>query len=69
MNTERLTIIETKIAYQEDTIQALNDVIYQQQQRIDRLESTNKLLIERMRDLSESLATTGGAADERPPHY
>jgi len=69
MNTERLTTIEIKIAYQEDTIQALNDVIYQQQQQIDQLEKTSKVLIERMRDLSESLATTAGATDERPPHY
>jgi SlyX protein len=37
MNEDRLIEIETKIAYQEQTIKDLNDVIYEQQKEIERL--------------------------------
>ena len=39
MNEERIVNIEAKIAYQDNTLQELNDVIYRQQKQIDQLEA------------------------------
>ncbi|WP_428354206.1 SlyX family protein [Methyloprofundus sp.] len=72
MTEQRLISIETKIAYQEDTIAQLNDVICTQQTQIDALERLTQQLIGRVRDLSAATAQSASAfsaADERPPHY
>jgi len=72
MPEQRIISIETKIAYQEDTIEQLNDVVCKQQIQIDALELITQQLINRVRDLSESSAQSGetsSAVDERPPHY
>jgi SlyX protein len=68
MNDDRLVEIETKLAYQEDTIQQLNDVICQQQKQIDRLELLCEHLLERIKTNPET-QTLGAAIDEKPPHY
>jgi len=65
----RLIEIETKLAFQEDTIQALNTVVCQQQKQIDQLEATLRLLIDRFRQLSADPPPAGPPADEKPPHY
>ncbi|NOR81277.1 MAG: SlyX protein [Methyloprofundus sp.] len=72
MLEQRIVTIETKLAYQEDTIAQLNDVICRQQNQIDALEQLTQQLLGRVRDLSESAMQSGGefsVADERPPHY
>ena len=72
MTEQRIIAIETKIAYQEDTIAQLNDVVCKQQTQIDALEHLTQQWIGRMRDLSETSVQSNGAlsaADERPPHY
>ena len=72
MTEQRIIAIETKIAYQEDTIAQLNEVVCKQQTQIDVLERLTQQLIGRVRDLSEASAQSNGslsAADERPPHY
>jgi len=38
MSEDRFASLETMLAYHEDTIQKLNDVVYQQQIKIDKLE-------------------------------
>ncbi|QSA95657.1 SlyX family protein [Methylococcus sp. EFPC2] len=68
MPEDRWVEIETKLAYQEDAVVALNDVVCRQQKQIDQLEETCRLLIERLRQLSEGLGPVQ-AAEERPPHY
>jgi SlyX protein len=60
--------LETKLAYQEDTIQALNNVVCEQQKQIDQLEATCKLLIDRIGQLAAA-AELGKIVDEKPPHY
>ena len=64
----RLTELEIKIAFQEDTVKALSDVIYQQQNRIDRLET---LLPHYQAQLDGSIHEFTGAPaiDDKPPHY
>ena len=68
MIEERLVDLETKLAYQEDTIQALNQVVCEQQKQIDQLAATCKLLVDRIRQLSVP-AETDAILDEKPPHY
>jgi len=69
-NDQRFETFETKLAFQEDTIQQLNDALVEQQSRIDQLEISLRSLLERfdgepdLPDLPDI-----SAADERPPHY
>lgn len=69
METNRLIEIETKLAFQEDTIQALNDVVCRQQSQIEQLEAKLALLIDRFRQLSEEPTGNQKPQDEKPPHY
>ncbi len=68
MTDKRITELETRLAYQEHTLQELNDVIYKQQQQIDKVEIMCQHLMDRIQTLSD---TDGGGqpANERPPHY
>lgn len=66
---DRLIEIETKLAFQEDTIQALNDALCQQQKQIEQLEATVKLLIERYRQISTEAENGNKPVHEIPPHY
>ncbi len=72
MNEDRWVDIETKIAFQEDMVQELNNAIYRQQKKIDHLEAVCNSLIEHIRALSEAVGESkpsSGAVNERPPHY
>ncbi|HNY66477.1 MAG TPA: SlyX family protein [Deltaproteobacteria bacterium] len=44
MNDDRFANLETMVAFHEDTIQKLNDVVYKQQIKIDKLEERVKVL-------------------------
>ncbi|MDH3640872.1 MAG: SlyX family protein [Gammaproteobacteria bacterium] len=66
-NDERFETFETKLAFQEDTIQQLNDALVEQQSRIDHLEISLRSLLERFDD--EPDLPDISVADERPPHY
>ncbi len=68
MNENRLIDIETRIAYQEDTIQQLSDIVAKQQRQIDKLADLSKLLTERYQSLQAS-DTGASIDDEKPPHY
>ena len=65
---KRLVDMETRIAFQEDLIEELNKAVYQQQQKIDRLETTCAALARHMQSLADSLHESKPAS-ERPPHY
>ncbi len=68
MNDERLINIETKISFQEDQIEELNKTVYQQQQKIERMEAICEALSRQVRSLAEA-GNEKAAANERPPHY
>lgn len=68
MNENRLIDLETKIAYQEETLRVLNEVVTRQQQQIDLLEQTCRHLAERVARVGQDVFK-GTAADEVPPHY
>lgn len=70
MNVDRIIELEIRQAYQEDLIQALNQVVAGQQIQIGKLEETCKLLHDKIKSLGHAINDGGGAqADERPPHY
>ncbi len=57
--------LESKVAFQEDTINALNDALVQQQRRIDELEQLLHMTMSQMGDGED-----GGLMEEPPPpHY
>jgi SlyX protein len=68
MNEERLVNIEAKITFQEDLIEELNKTVYQQQQKLDRLEAVCESLARHVQSLAEA-RNEGMPANERPPHY
>ncbi|WP_029922238.1 SlyX family protein [Nevskia soli] len=68
MDEPRLIELETKLAYLEETLQVLNQVVARQQKQIDQLEATCRELLERARNSADSVFR-GTAADEVPPHY
>lgn len=63
----RLTELEIKLAFTEDLIEKLDDVVISQQRRID-------ALVQEVANLREQVARAGssteaGPRDDRPPHY
>ena len=68
MIEERLVNIETKISLQEDLVEELNKTIYQQQQKLERLEAICESLVRHMESLEEA-GNVNRTANEKPPHY
>lgn len=73
MDQERLENIETKLAFQEKMIKELNDVIYDQQQEMDRIQRTCDQLTKQIKMMSDTLMDAMGPgigpANDKPPHY
>jgi len=67
MSDERVTELEIKVAYQEDLLQTLNDVVSEQQQQLIRLEEVSRLLGQRIKNMAGSEGINQGV--ELPPHY
>ena len=68
MIEKRLVNIEAKITFQEDLIEELNKTVYQQQQKLDRLEAICESLARYIQSMAEA-GNEGMPANERPPHY
>ncbi len=65
---DALTELELKVAYLERANSDLSDVLYRQQQELDRLRQQFRDLVNRFETL-KSEPTPYTAEDERPPHY
>lgn len=65
---QRIEELETRLAYQEELLQVLNDVVTRQQKQIEQLEASCRQLAERLR-APEGGVFRGTPADEVPPHY
>lgn len=65
---ERLVELEIKLTRQDDMLDSLNQVVYQQQKKIDHLEALCAELARRLKEWAAE-AATGGPRDEKPPHY
>jgi SlyX protein len=68
MPEDRLMEIEIKLARQEDTVEALNQMVYRQQKKIDELEVLCSALARRIRDM-QGTGAEQNSANEKPPHY
>jgi SlyX protein len=68
MDENRLIELETRLAFQDDTLRQLNEVITDQQTRIGELERICRHLIERVARLGDG-GQKGSLEDEVPPHY
>lgn len=68
MDENRLIELETRLAFQDDTLRQLNDAVTAQQHRIAELERICRHLIERVSRLGDG-EQKGAPADEVPPHY
>lgn len=69
MTDERITELEIKVAYQEDTIHQLDRVICRQQDQIDLLQKQFKQLKKGSQDPSNGEQSLFNALDDIPPHY
>jgi SlyX protein len=65
---DRIAELETRIAFQDDTIQALNDVVVQQRNQIDSLETRFNTLQQQVKNLAPSLIAHP-SEETPPPHY
>jgi len=65
--TEKIDALETRVAYQDQTIEALNGTIVEQWKRIDELVRQLALLDDRLRETE--VRQPGVSPAEKPPHY
>jgi SlyX protein len=66
----RLEDLETRLAFQDDLIDKLNEVIARQDRELMELSRRLKALETRMSDMAEAASLPGGTAGhEVPPHY
>jgi len=63
----RLTEVETKLAFAEDLIDALNQTVVRQQAQLDSMQQQLRLLHQRIKDVTPD--ETRNLRDEIPPHY
>lgn len=66
---DKLIEIETKIAFQEQTIEQLNEVLIQQQKAIDTLQRQLRQLNNKVKEESQHWNQEHAIIDEKPPHY
>ena len=64
---EPLTAIEMKLAFMEDFVRQIQEVAVEQAKTIDMLKKENKLISDRLRDMSDYLE--GDVPNRKPPHY
>jgi len=64
--TERIDVLETRLTFQDETIETLNKTITAQWQKIDAL---TRQLVHLSERLQEAETQVPGAANEPPPHY
>lgn len=67
MNEDRLTELESKLAFAEDLLETLNQTVVRQQDQIDSLQQQLRLLNERLKHAQPDETRT--PRDEIPPHY
>lgn len=66
----RLDELESRLAFQDDLIESLNETIARQDRELGRLELRVKALADKLNDFAESAAMPGASSEhEVPPHY
>jgi len=65
----RLEVLEIKCAHLERAVQELSDMVYRQQQQLERLLLRNQDLAGQIEALETAAEVAGGSRTEIPPHY
>jgi len=66
--SEQITELESQLAFQDRTIQQLNETVIQQQKDIDRLSAAVAMLVNQLQQLHEMVGVIE-TDDKPPPHY
>jgi SlyX protein len=64
--SDRIDVLETRLTFQDETIETLNKTITAQWQKIDAL---TRQLVHLSERLQEAETRAPGASNEPPPHY
>lgn len=67
-NEEAIIELQTKLSFQEDLLESLNQVVTDQQGQIAKLEHTVKSMMVQMETM-QSAVQGNGQQQEIPPHY
>lgn len=67
MDDEKVIELETKLAYLEDFMNQIQEVAVQQTKDIEKLKVENKILKDKVKDLSDW--AEGDIPNRKPPHY
>ncbi len=65
---DRLTELESRITFQDGTIEELNDVIVKQQFQVDKLEKNLEMIKAQLKNLAPS-PIASEKEETPPPHY
>ncbi len=69
---QRLIELESKLAFAEDTLEALNHTVFRQQEKIDQLQEQLRLVYQQLQGVRQAAAEPTPRFDplyEKPPHY
>lgn len=66
---DKLIDLQSQLAFQEDTVQALNEVVTEQQGQIERLNEMMMLLKHQFEQSQFDAGVDNSLVEERPPHY
>lgn len=64
---ERVVDLETRLAFQEHTLQQLNDVIVEMRDQLDRMKYRLQMAEQRLEEVDPNMFNE--PQDETPPHY
>lgn len=64
---ERVNDLESRLAFQDDTIQSLNDVLVAQQRVVERLQLQMSALLRRQEEMAGQFESS--EEESPPPHY
>lgn len=67
-NDDQIVEMQIKIAFQEDLIQELNQIVISQQAQIDRLNKAFNMINDRITSVCEEIGYVN-QGEEIPPHY
>jgi SlyX protein len=67
-NEEAIIELQTKLSFQEDLLENLNQVITDQQDQISKLQRTVEAMIGQMQSM-QNASQDNGPQQEIPPHY
>jgi SlyX protein len=66
---QQLEAAQTQLAFQEDVIQSLNEIVTTQSVDIQSLIRKVELLSSRFHNLSQIVGEADAETDQKPPHY